>query len=139
MSAALSMIEFGCPRSCSGLIEKSWNKQPKFGIHIRHSKRFKANCQLSSECATGWHKYSYLKVQRGQETTRSRAAGADGRYFPVDDDTKLEPFLISLGKHFLRDIKWALLFLWEQPGQLRFIEWPSFQSTLKTAILTVLL
>ncbi|KAG5558562.1 hypothetical protein RHGRI_008490 [Rhododendron griersonianum] len=38
---------------------------------------------------------------------------------------------------------WALkslfIFLLEQPSQLKYIEWPSFQSTLKTASLTLIL
>ncbi|CAM6103532.1 unnamed protein product [Calypogeia fissa] len=31
-----------------------------------------------------------------------------------------------------------LQFLWEQPGQLKDIEWPSFQSTIRMAVLTVI-
>ncbi|KAF9623459.1 hypothetical protein IFM89_003043 [Coptis chinensis] len=38
-----------------------------------------------------------------------------------------------------RGLKLLVVFLVEQPGQLKYIEWPSFQSTLKTATLTLVL
>ncbi|XP_057816264.1 uncharacterized protein LOC131029690 [Cryptomeria japonica] len=139
MSRALSMISFDCPRSCAGLIEKSCSNKLKFGMHFRHEKRFKANCKLTSEHSIGQCNYSNLKIHPEQAITRSRVARADSPYFQDDDDLSAESFFINLGKQFLRDIKWALLFLWEQPGELRHIEWPSLQSTLKTTTLTVLL
>jgi preprotein translocase subunit SecE len=67
------------------------------------------------------------------------ATRADRPYLSIDKDIDTDPFLLWLGKELLRDSKSALLFLWEQPGQLKYIEWPSFQSTLKTATLTLLL
>ncbi|XP_010446356.1 PREDICTED: uncharacterized protein LOC104729156 [Camelina sativa] len=50
-----------------------------------------------------------------------------------------EPLWLSL----LRDIVWStrslLSFMAEQPSQLKYIEWPSFTSTLKTATLSLCL
>ncbi|KAI8564785.1 hypothetical protein RHMOL_Rhmol03G0209300 [Rhododendron molle] len=39
----------------------------------------------------------------------------------------------------VRALKSLFIFLLEQPSQLKYIEWPSFQSTLKTASLTLIL
>ncbi|WCJ39662.1 hypothetical protein M5689_020634 [Euphorbia peplus] len=50
-----------------------------------------------------------------------------------------DPFLLS----FLKDAIWftksLFAFLVEQPSQLKYIEWPSFQTTLRTAILTLVI
>ncbi|CAA7020698.1 unnamed protein product [Microthlaspi erraticum] len=50
-----------------------------------------------------------------------------------------DPLWLSL----VRDIVWSTRSLWsfmaEQPSQLKFIEWPSFTSTLKTATLSLCL
>ncbi|XP_057807907.1 uncharacterized protein LOC131022437 [Salvia miltiorrhiza] len=66
---------------------------------------------------------------------------AAGRNYELDhnDDYHKEPFWLST----IQTVTWAtrslFLFLVEQPSQLRYIEWPSFQSTLKTAMLTLVL
>ncbi|XP_027359384.1 uncharacterized protein LOC113868031 [Abrus precatorius] len=56
-----------------------------------------------------------------------------------DDDLSQEPFLLTL----IKDAIWGLIslfkFLFEQPSQLKYIEWPSFSSTLRTAIMTLVL
>ncbi|KAG6514345.1 hypothetical protein ZIOFF_024698 [Zingiber officinale] len=50
-----------------------------------------------------------------------------------------EPFW----KTMVKDIAWSLksvaVFLAEQPSQIKYIEWPTFQSTLRTAMLTLVL
>ncbi|KAL2335619.1 hypothetical protein Fmac_016832 [Flemingia macrophylla] len=56
-----------------------------------------------------------------------------------DDDLPEEPFLLSLIKDALWGLKSLFLFLVEQPSQLKYIEWPSFSSTLRTATLTLVL
>ncbi|CAH1423428.1 unnamed protein product [Lactuca virosa] len=50
-----------------------------------------------------------------------------------------EPFWLSPTKGFIRGIKSLFAFLAEQPSQLKYIEWPGFQNTLKTAMLTLVL
>ncbi|KAK4804863.1 hypothetical protein SAY86_004680 [Trapa natans] len=50
-----------------------------------------------------------------------------------------EPFWLALVKELIWSLKSLLSFLREQPNQLKYIEWPGFQSTLKTAILTLIL
>ncbi|KAM3344688.1 hypothetical protein P3S68_024397 [Capsicum galapagoense] len=50
-----------------------------------------------------------------------------------------EPFLINATKQAIWAAKSILRFLVEQPSQLKYIEWPGFQSTLKTATLALVL
>lgn len=50
-----------------------------------------------------------------------------------------DPFLLNTITQAIRAAKSVLLFLVEQPSQLKYIEWPGFQSTLKTATLALVL
>ncbi|KAF5206746.1 transmembrane protein [Thalictrum thalictroides] len=54
-------------------------------------------------------------------------------------ESPLEPFWVTLTKEAISGLRSLFVFLVEQPGQLKHIEWPSFQSTLKTATLTLVL
>ncbi|XP_039039934.1 uncharacterized protein LOC120178043, partial [Hibiscus syriacus] len=56
-----------------------------------------------------------------------------------DDELPEEPFWLSLIRETIWGIRSLSAFLVEQPSQLKYIEWPSFVSTLKTAILTLVL
>ncbi|KAI3445145.1 hypothetical protein Pfo_001810 [Paulownia fortunei] len=64
-----------------------------------------------------------------------------GRNYQLNynDDSHTEPFWLNLIKETIWATRSLLLFLVEQPSQLRYLEWPSFQSTLKTATLTLVL
>lgn len=136
MISTLSMNISGWPRSCSGFVQQSSSDKVKVGMNYSHTKSLNTNLpyRLTSE-----YKYSSSKMQSQQGSSRIMVTRADGPYLSIDEDIDTDPFLLWLGKEFLRDFKSALLFLWEQPGQLKYIEWPSFQSTLKTATLTLLL
>ncbi|KAL5722039.1 hypothetical protein ACHQM5_005609 [Ranunculus cassubicifolius] len=59
----------------------------------------------------------------------------DGRF----SDSQVEPFWVTLSKEAFRGLRSLVVFLIEQPRQLKHIEWPTFQSTLKTATLTLVL
>ncbi|ESW23115.1 hypothetical protein PHAVU_004G019500 [Phaseolus vulgaris] len=50
-----------------------------------------------------------------------------------------EPLLLSLIKEVIWGLKYLFVFLVEQPSQLKYVEWPSFSSTLRTAVLTLIL
>ncbi|KGN43268.1 uncharacterized protein LOC101211352 isoform X2 [Cucumis sativus] len=56
-----------------------------------------------------------------------------------NDELPPEPFFLSLIKETFWGLRSLLIFLVEQPSQLKYIEWPSFQSTLKTATLALVL
>ncbi|KMZ57657.1 hypothetical protein ZOSMA_83G00330 [Zostera marina] len=58
------------------------------------------------------------------------------------NDNEPEPFWHSWMypvKDVVRELWSLVVFLMEQPSQLKYIEWPTFRSTLKTAILTLVL
>ncbi|KAK7266184.1 hypothetical protein RIF29_18826 [Crotalaria pallida] len=50
-----------------------------------------------------------------------------------------ESFLLTFVKDIIWGIRSLFVFLAEQPSQLKYIEWPSFGHTLRTAILTLAL
>ncbi|XP_016200000.1 uncharacterized protein LOC107641007 [Arachis ipaensis] len=66
-------------------------------------------------------------------------AASNGHHLRSDDGLAQEPFLLTLIKETLWGLKSLFVFLVEQPSQLKYIEWPSFSSTLKTATLTLVL
>ncbi|GFP95603.1 hypothetical protein PHJA_001704600 [Phtheirospermum japonicum] len=66
---------------------------------------------------------------------------SSGRNYELDydDSAHTEPFWLSLIRESIWAVRSLFAFLVEQPSQLKYIEWPSFQSTLKTATLTLVL
>ncbi|KAJ4760161.1 Preprotein translocase subunit SECE1 [Rhynchospora pubera] len=75
------------------------------------------------------------------------STGRDGiQNVYLDNGFDHEPFWLSLIKDIgsskfinCRSLRVLFQFLAEQPSQLKHIEWPSFQSTLKTATLTLVI
>lgn len=68
-----------------------------------------------------------------------RSVGRNHHELTFDNNVSEEPFWSTLIKEFLWGLKSLLAFLAQQPSQLKYIEWPSFPSTLKTATLTLVL
>ncbi|KAL3622637.1 hypothetical protein CASFOL_034048 [Castilleja foliolosa] len=66
---------------------------------------------------------------------------SSGRNYEMDydDGAHTEPFWLSLIRESIWAARTLVAFLVEQPSQLKYIEWPSFQITLKTATLTLVL
>ncbi|KAF8378839.1 hypothetical protein HHK36_030188 [Tetracentron sinense] len=56
-------------------------------------------------------------------------SGSNRRELRLNDEFRPEPFWLSSIKEAIWALRSLFVFLVEQPGQLRFIEWPSFQST----------
>ncbi|KAJ4960914.1 hypothetical protein NE237_020824 [Protea cynaroides] len=54
----------------------------------------------------------------------------------TEDEFRSEPFWSSLIKEVFWALRSLLVFVFGQPGQLKYIEWPSFQST-QNAVFTV--
>ncbi|XP_038888680.1 uncharacterized protein LOC120078486 [Benincasa hispida] len=90
-------------------------------LHTRISKR------------TGHHVYA------GRMGFNHAASGQDNQQLSFNDEWPPEPFFLSLIKETVWGLRSLLIFLAEQPSQLKYIEWPSFQSTLKTATLALVL
>ncbi|MED6160046.1 hypothetical protein PIB30_047787 [Stylosanthes scabra] len=66
-------------------------------------------------------------------------AASNDQHLRFDDDLVREPFLLTLIKETLWGLKSLFVFLVEQPSQLKYIEWPGFGNTLRTATLTLIL
>ncbi|XP_068664236.1 uncharacterized protein [Aristolochia californica] len=56
-----------------------------------------------------------------------------------EDEFHADPFWLSFIREAFGALRSLLAFLAEQPSQLKYIEWPTFQSTFKTATLTLVL
>ncbi|EYU38289.1 hypothetical protein ABFS82_02G110200 [Erythranthe guttata] len=80
----------------------------------------------------------YFRRRRCSRPTRVLSAGRNYQ-LNQNDDFWTEPFWLNPIREAFWNTRSLLLFLIEQPGQLKYIEWPSFQSTLKTATLTLVL
>ncbi|XP_038998065.1 uncharacterized protein LOC120123191 [Hibiscus syriacus] len=85
------------------------------------------------------------KISRGSSrrkpcTSRHVVSIRSNRHrLSFDNELPEEPFLLSLIRETIWGLRSLSVFLVEQPSQLKYIEWPSFVSTLKTAILTLVL
>uniref|UniRef100_A0A7C9CZ12 Uncharacterized protein n=1 Tax=Opuntia streptacantha TaxID=393608 RepID=A0A7C9CZ12_OPUST len=76
-------------------------------------------------------------LERVQPSFAMSRGGYDGLGF--DDEHHEELSWSQLVEDTIRALKSLLAFLAEQPGQLKYIEWPGFQHTLRTAMLTLVL
>ncbi|XP_051122982.1 uncharacterized protein LOC127245875 isoform X2 [Andrographis paniculata] len=69
----------------------------------------------------------------------ARILSAERNYEPSHQSSRKEPFWLNPFREALWNTRSLLVFLAEQPGQLKYIEWPSFRSTLRTALLTLVI
>ncbi|KAG6589021.1 hypothetical protein SDJN03_17586, partial [Cucurbita argyrosperma subsp. sororia] len=67
------------------------------------------------------------------------ASGRDNQQLRFNDELPPEPFFLGIIKETVWGLRSLFIFLAEQPSQLKYIEWPSFQSTLKTATFALVL
>uniref|UniRef100_A0ACD5YF70 Uncharacterized protein n=1 Tax=Avena sativa TaxID=4498 RepID=A0ACD5YF70_AVESA len=73
---------------------------------------------------------------------RCTAASSSGRQglragqYQFDDD---EPLWLAVVREFAAGFRSLVAFLADQPRQLKYLEWPGFQNTLRTATLTLIL
>ncbi|KAJ3677058.1 hypothetical protein LUZ60_002782 [Juncus effusus] len=123
---AIPDLRFHCPGSFLLTKYQSLSSIQKFSnIRFPYTK-------ISAPIVQKSFRFSCIKTRatNGQN-------GVQNEYY--DDESSYEPFWLSLFK----DIAWSLralfVFLAEQPSQLKYIEWPGFQSTLKTAALTLVI
>jgi len=59
--------------------------------------------------------------------------------YQIDDDDDDEPLWLAVFRDLAVGLKGLVAFLAEQPRQLKHLEWPGLQNTLKTATLTLVL
>ncbi|KAK9666755.1 hypothetical protein RND81_14G208900 [Saponaria officinalis] len=75
------------------------------------------------------------------ERVRQRFAMSRGGNYGLkfSEEYKEDSYWLHLFKESMRCCKVLFDFLIQQPGQLKYIDWPSFSDTLRTASLTLLL
>ncbi|KAK4483561.1 hypothetical protein RD792_010760 [Penstemon davidsonii] len=104
-----------------------------------HNSNLCRSRRFNTDTTLGWRRNPNLCIQfhcRSSRTTHILSAGRNYQ-LGYNDDSHTEPFWLSMTRETMRTLRSLLLFLMEQPSQLKYIEWPSFQSTLKTATLTL--
>ncbi|KAM2798477.1 hypothetical protein COP1_003430 [Malus domestica] len=128
--------------SCwSGLVHHSSHAKLPFGIKQCNGVKIN-NCNdvlvTSRWIVRGGRGIQYLTAHR-VGTICAASVGRDHRQLRIDDDSPQEPYFLSLVKEAVRGLRSLFVFLVEQPSQLKYIEWPGFRSTLKTATFTLVL
>ncbi|KAJ8765157.1 hypothetical protein K2173_010648 [Erythroxylum novogranatense] len=127
----------GLPRSCS---VNPYRSKLSLGIlrfdHIRFDNS-NANHPVSARIPGG--RFLCCPVAQSGKEHVLLSVGKSDYQLRYGDDLPQEPFWFSLIKDAIWGLKSLVVFLFEQPGQLKYIEWPSFQSTLKTASLSLIL
>ncbi|CAN8276779.1 unnamed protein product [Cochlearia groenlandica] len=99
----------------------------------RHSSSFMFS---GDSCLHGSVRYYYKHV--GLSSTVSVCLARQGHTFH-EHLPEEEPLWLSLVKDIVWSTRSLFSFMAEQPSQLKFIEWPSFINTLKTATLSLCL
>ncbi|XP_026408080.1 uncharacterized protein LOC113303270 [Papaver somniferum] len=133
------MIASGLMANTSGLLSYSNPKLP-----IRHqTQRFKiSEFDGFKRAPIPSHQVSGLRVLNSPVLRRNQmkcAVSSGANHQGFQDEFRSDPYWLTLIKEAIWGVRSLVLFLVEQPGQLRYIEWPSFQNTLKTATLTLVL
>lgn len=133
---AMAMVS-GLLANCPGLILSS--QRIKLPIETRRCNGIRFidyNAIQPVERILGGFHYSLTNCS-GNNCVNS--VGRDYNQLTYNDDIPEEPFWLSLVKEVIWALKSLFIFLIEQPSQLKHIEWPGFQSTLRTATLTLVL
>ncbi|KAI3899490.1 hypothetical protein MKW92_001549 [Papaver armeniacum] len=133
------MIASGLIANTSGLLSYS---NPKLPIRLQTQR-----CKISEfdgfkRAPMPSHQVSGLRVLDSPVLRRNQmkyAVSSGANHQGFQDEFCSDPYWLTLIKDTIWGVRSLVLFLVEQPGQLRYIEWPSFQNTLKTATLTLVL
>ncbi|PKI78667.1 uncharacterized protein LOC116205036 isoform X1 [Punica granatum] len=125
----------GLTASCPGLLSSSC---PKLFLGNQRCGFMRNESFPRFRCPS--RKILYLNTRHLCDKRAAVAARRGNQELSFDPDlSPEEPFWLALIKELIWSLKSMLSFLREQPSQLKYIEWPSFQSTLRTAMLTLVL
>ncbi|KAL8546885.1 hypothetical protein ACS0TY_006557 [Phlomoides rotata] len=108
-----------------------YSKMP-FRFHRRDTNRFSKfhfQTAVASRRLTQNQSFQMLYLHnRSSATTHISSAGRNYE-LNYDDDSRTKPFWLNMIQEAIWNTRSLLLFIAEQPSQLKYIEWPSFQST----------
>ncbi|XP_022136339.1 uncharacterized protein LOC111008049 [Momordica charantia] len=119
-----------------GMICSPHPKQPLHILHI-NTPRFNKSNDFQKLPKGISRRSGHLYA--GRMSFNHAASGRENHQLNFNEEYPPEPFMLSLIREGIWGLRSLLIFLVEQPSQLKYIEWPSFQSTLKTATLTLVL
>ncbi|GJN33837.1 hypothetical protein PR202_gb22463 [Eleusine coracana subsp. coracana] len=108
---------------------KTWN----FNILLNCDSCFVVGLRLQVAKPQAGIRLSVKKCAAASDHGRQELRASE---YQFDDD---EPLWLAVLRDLAADLKGLVAFLAEQPRQLKYLEWPSFQNTLKTATLTLAL
>lgn len=84
----------------------------------------------------GGHRFAPASARKCAAVSDHGRQRATGTEYQIDDD---EPLWLAVFRDLAVGLKGLVAFLAEQPRQLKHLEWPGLQNTLKTATLTLVL
>ncbi|GMJ12686.1 hypothetical protein HRI_004937800 [Hibiscus trionum] len=129
------MIASRLPANSSALLNPSYHK---LSFQLNRYQRTRFACYKTKQSAS--QKISIGSSLRKPCMSNHVVSVRSNRHRnSFDDELSEDPFWLSLIRETIWGIRSLSVFLVEQPSQLKYIEWPSFVSTLKTAILTLVL
>lgn len=129
--------------SCSSLLSHysvlgHCNGSPMLPFRYQTSTKADTTNLVTCKFVPNWIPRSKTAIRHIRPSFAMSRGGSYGG-LKFDDEYHEEPFWVHFFKETIRSLKSLLVFLAEQPGQLKYIEWPSFQDTLRTATLTLVL
>ncbi|XP_059432340.1 uncharacterized protein LOC132165694 isoform X1 [Corylus avellana] len=128
----------GLLANCSGLIH--FHPKLPFKIERHNSTRYDDYKAFQPPARLQIHRARFqYSCPEHLGTRYVTFVGRNHHQLSFHDDLPEEPFWLSLIKEASWGLKSLFVFLVEQPSQLKYIEWPGFQSTLKTATLTLVI
>ncbi|XP_050232445.1 uncharacterized protein LOC126681104 [Mercurialis annua] len=134
----MKAIVCGFPSSCcSGLVPTCQSKQ-LFRNWRYNETRFKTNNSIQL-CSKIYRKRIQYNPVNSSSTKKILSVRSDNYQLSYEDELPQESYWLRFIKEAIWATKSLFIFLVEQPSQLKYIEWPSFQSTLKTAVLTLVI
>ncbi|OEL14145.1 hypothetical protein BAE44_0024837 [Dichanthelium oligosanthes] len=84
----------------------------------------------------GGHRFAHPRLQKCAAVSDHGRQELRASEYQFDDD---EPLWLAVFRDLAVGLKGLVAFLSEQPRQLKHLEWPGVQNTLKTATLTLIL
>ncbi|CAN6167161.1 unnamed protein product [Urochloa humidicola] len=112
-----------------------WSPLPWRGPAPLHCRRSPPLLKVTKLQPSG-HRFAPPRLRRCAAVSDHGRQELRASEYQFDDD---EPLWLAVVRDLAVGLKGLVAFLTEQPRQLKHLEWPGFQNTLKTATLTLVL
>ncbi|KNA14718.1 hypothetical protein SOVF_105000 [Spinacia oleracea] len=116
------------------------NGNPMLSFRNRMSIEANTGGLVTCKFVPKWDLRAEIHYSHKKQVRPRFSMSRGGKYgLKFDDECDDDPFWLHFSKETIRGLKSLVAFLVHQPGQLKYIEWPSFKDTLRTATLTLVL